>query len=217
MATNSYYIDLILNRLTRPGSPALRPNVLVELNECVKRLERGAIKPWFLEYRHTGSFTPGQDYIDLPADFLEEVEEGQFKFRDSSNTWHKLTKVDHEFLEAETEDLDPGLPQGYALFGDRFYLGPAPLADYAYKFQYHRRTGSIPDTAVEATNRWLLEFPDLLTFDTAVRVARTYMQGTEGVLARLEPEQRRAHSEFLIAVESRKHVNRDYLLDNVER
>ena len=211
---NSQILDRIMQRLTRTA-PTTRAIVLLELNEKIRELERGPVKPWFMEKSVSGVLTSLQNTLALPSDFLEEYEEGAFRIQDLQGAWSAPIKVPIERLEHETDALDPALPEGYSLFGEVFYLGPAPASAYPYKLKYYGRTTAIVDDGATTTNQWALEFFNYLTLVVAHLVANTHLQSME-IVTKIEPELAIAHSHFWRAVESRKHANADYLVGDSE-
>ena len=212
---NSEVIDTIMARLAGRTAASTRTIVVQELNEKIRQLERGPLKPWFLEKRITGTLPLGVDSLELPTDFLEEYEEGSFRIQLLDGKWTDPLKVDIEKLESETDGVNPGPPEGYSLFGDLFYLGPVPDVDYTYKLKYYGRTDAVADNESLVLNPWLLEFFNFVTLATAYIVAVTHLQSTD-MAAKMQQELTVASDGFFRAVESRKHVNMDYLLGGSE-
>jgi len=212
--TNAEVLTLLMGRLVRTA-PTLRALVLLELNEKIRQLERSPSKPWFLEKEVVGVFTIGVAYIDLPADFLEEVEEGAFRVQGVIAGMGDPPEVDIDDLHSETDNTAPGMPEGYALFAERIYVGPLPDAAYGYKLKYFGRTDPILDDDLPVTNKWLLEFFNFTTLSVLMIVARTHLQSME-MATKLEPELQLAQGEFWRAVEARKHASRTYLRGNSE-
>lgn len=215
--TNAEALTLMMARLAGRSAVTTRALVVQELNEKIRQLEQGPVKPWFLETLVTGTMTTGQNFIDLPSAFLEEYEEGAFRVQNLEGVWSDPDpqKVPIETLEAETDGLDPAIPEGYSLFGDKFYLGPTPDQDYPYKLKCYQRTDAVVDDTASLTNPWLLHFFNFITLATGHVVALTHLQSVE-IAAKLKPELDGAYDQFWRAVESRKHVNADYRLGNSE-
>jgi hypothetical protein len=215
---NSEVLDHMLVRFGDRKSPSLRSNLLIELNEKLRQLDQSELIPWFNEKRWETNLVATQPYLDLPSDFIREVEEGKFKIRNtnvSPNLWTPLVKVSLEKLEEETENFDPALPAGYALFGKRVYFGPTPDQAYAIKLPYYGRSGSILDDAAEVTNEWLINFYNFITLDTIDLVARTKVRD-EKLVNLIGNELVQAHEHMSRAIEARQHVNMDYLLTDEE-
>lgn len=212
---NAEFITNIMQRLGNRRSPELRANVVIELNEKIRQLDQGLSPPWFLETYSTGTTTAGVNYVNVPDGFVREVEEGRFKVQNSEGQWIPLFKMQIERLEDETENATSAFPEGYALFGSRFYLGPTPDAVYAYKIPCIIRTSPIVDNTQEATNPWILNFFNYISLETVDIVARTHIQSSE-IPGKIADQLSQARVDFWRIVEARKHVNMDYLLDNEE-
>lgn len=215
MATNAEVITNMMDRLGSRSALVLRGKVLYELNEKIRQYDSAALLPWFNESRITGNFVAAQDYIAVPSNFVREVEEGEFKVKTLDGVWKKIFKVSLEKLEAETENAIPAFPEGYAIYGDRFYFGPIPDAAYEYKFPVYIRTNVILDNNSAVTNPWLLEFYNLMTFETLDIVARVHVQSDE-LANKFRQPLAEARDSFVRTVEARKHANMDYLLTDSE-
>jgi hypothetical protein len=173
------------------------------------------VKPWFLEEIAEGALVTDQGYLTLPADFLEETEEGTFEVENSEGAWTELKKVSKEKLREETANEDPALPEGYAIWGNRFLLGPTPDSTYAYRFDYFSRTEAVLDNASAVTNEWLLEFFNYTTMATLIVVAGQHIQ-SDAMVVKFKAEQSRNYDQFLKAVTSRQVAGRTYLLTDEE-
>lgn len=213
--TNAEMLSLMMGRLGSRTAPALRANVLKELNEKIKELEVGPIKPWFMEDLASGSTVAGQNYINLPTDFLQEVDEGRVRLQNLEGVWFPLGKGTMEQLEDEFLNDEAAFPQGYALQGTRMYLGPAPDDVYAYRFQYFKKSTTILDNNTEVSNPWLVEFFNFTTLAALSTVARLHVQSMD-IVTKLDAELKTAFDGFWRAVEARKHTNMDYMLGDEE-
>lgn len=215
--TNAELFALVMARLAGRTAVNTRALVVTELNEKIRQFERGPVKPWFMEKLLSGTVTAATATIALPADFLEEYEEGAFRIATLDGVWSDPDprKVPIEALEKETDGLAPSIPYGYSIFGNSIYLGPTPDLDYPYKLKYYGRTDVIVDNTDPISNPWALEFFNLLSLSSAHVVAVTHLQSTD-IAAKIQPELKTAYDEFWRAVESRKHVNMDYLLGDSE-
>lgn len=212
MATNAENIALTMQRLGSRSSPTLRAQILAEMNKAIRELERGPTKPWFMESRLTGVLVVGQDYIEQPATFLGEHEEGSLRLRDISTTpskWGALTKEDYDAIQYKAENCDPGKPCAYALMGTRVYFDREADLAYPYRWEAMVRTTLIVDNTVESTNPWLTEFFDLISLSAAMKVARLHIKSAE-LAAELRPELDQARDSFWRECESRQQVNRNY-------
>lgn len=217
MTTNTEALDELCGLVNRTATET-RARLLKRLNQTIRGLERGPVKPWFLETEVSGSpvLVASQGYIDLPTDFLEEYEDGAFRIQDTvEGAWTDPDKVEVEQLETGGDDLSAALPTGYAIYGDKILLRAVPDLAYPYKFKYYGRTDPIVEDTDDITNKWLLEFYDLVLYQTAVYAASSFLRAPE-IVRDLAPILKMEKDNFLRAVESRKHANMDYLLGNRE-
>lgn len=210
MATNAENITLTMNRLGSRSSPTLRTQVLVEMNKTIRELERGPTKPWFMESRLEGVLIASQDYIDLPATFLQEVEEGVFRlYNPECEKWIPIAKKDYDQVQWKSENCDAEFPCMYALHGTRIYFGATPDLAYQYRWEAMVRSTAVVDNATESSNPWLVEFFDLVSLLTADKIARFHIRSQEIVRDLAQPlTQARDH--FWRECEARQQVNRDY-------
>lgn len=216
--TNTQALDLIMKRLGGRTSTDTRATLLLELNNKIAELERGPLKPWFLETEQTQATTPfvvGQNYIALPSDFLMEIEDADFRVQNGDGDYVSLVKVPYRRLMQETENADSGAVEGYALFGERIYLGPAPDVAYNYKFPYLAKTTAVVDDSNAITNKWLLEFFNYITLEAAFVMASEHVQSVE-LMNKLSAPLAAAQRAFRQEVEARIHTNMTYLLNDSE-
>lgn len=212
---NTEVFDLMAGRLGRRQAPLIRQVCVTELNQAIRELERGPNKPWFLEDSAEDDLVANQGYIELPADFLMEIEEGTFELEHEADGWTELTKVARDVLRKNTANCDPAFPEAYSIWGKRFLLGPTPDQAYAYRFDYYKRTESVGDNSSTVTNDWLLEFFDYTTYFALIKVARDHLQNSA--------KQKEMTDAWLVAkdmyfreIEARKISNETLLLTNEE-
>lgn len=216
--TNAEALTLMMARLAGRSAVSTRALLLIELNEKIKQLEIGPLKPWFMEAASVGlTTTAAVQTSALPTDFIEEYEDGALRIADLDGVWRDPDpkKVSIEVLERETDGVDPALPAGYAIFGANIYWGPAPDQDYAYKLKYYKFSTAVVDDDTPIANPWLLNFFNFTTLATMHHFALLHLQGTD-IANKIKPELTVAADQFARAVESRKHANMDYLLDDTE-
>lgn len=212
---NSTAINWIMRLLAGRTAEQTRLDVVFQLNEKIRELEIGPVKPHFLEKVGTGVFVVDQDYIDLPADFIEEYEEDAFRFQDAEAAWYTPKKAIIEHLRAEYDGVDSAAPEAYAVYGDRMYLGATPDYAYTYRLLYYGHTDPVVDDDQPITNQWLLRFFNYTTLEVALHIAATILQSAE-IVAKLAPVHKQAFDRFWRSVESRKIANMDPLLGNTE-
>jgi len=215
---NTEVLNNMMKRLGNRTAPTLRATVLLELNQKIRQLEQGATIPWFLEDRWDDVCVSAQDFLPLPADFLREVEEGQFRVQNinaSPVAWANVVKSSYEKVDEAGSSVDPALPLVYALFGVKVYFAPTPDVAYPIRLPYYKRTAEITDTNDVVSNLWLTEFYNFVTLSTLDIVAATHIRDAK-LRADILPELQVAADDFWRSVEARQHVNRDYLLDDTE-
>lgn len=213
--TNAEAISLMMGRLGGRTASSLRATLLLELNNKIRELERGDVKPWFLEELAEDVMVSSQSYITLPTLFLEEVEDGTFEVRNSAGVWTELTKVTREKLREETANELPAIPEGYAIWGSKFLLGPTPDAAYSYRFDYYKRTTAVVDNSSAIDNSWLLEFFEYTSTETLAIVAGQHIQSAE-VVQKISMNRSRLYDQFLKAVVQRESARRTLLLTDEE-
>lgn len=210
MATNAENLTLAMLRLGSRSSTQLRAQLLLELNKTIRELERGPTRPWFMESRLEGSLTANQDYIALPATFLDELEEGVFRlYNTECEKWKPLYKKDYDQVQYKSENCDAAFPEYYALHGERMYFAATPDAAYNYRWEAYVRTDAVVDNASETTNKWLIEYYDLVTLMALDKVARLHIRASQ-VVADIAAPLAKAQDDFWRSVEARQQINRDY-------
>jgi hypothetical protein len=206
---NSRMFDLIMARLGGRRDAGLRALCVEEMNEKIKQLEDGAVKPWFMEDLLTDTMTIDQNYIVLPENFKQEVEEGRFRIQ-VDGKWKRCSrKVDYDTLRDHTENCASAMPEGYALFGNRIYVGPAPNLAYPWRLEAYVSSTPVVDDAQEITNPWAKHYFNLITLATIEVIAQFHIQSA-AIMAKTEGPLKAAYDTFWRSVEARQHVNLDY-------
>ena len=157
----------------------LDANIVRYLQLAQTTLERGPTKPWFLISEDTFTSTVAdEERISLPLDFLQEVEDGAFRYR--PDNWPddeevELVKDEYDVLKRNFVDNEAGPPEAYALIGNYFRIFPTPDDVYNIRLIYYKK-GVTLDTNVE--NEWLREIP-LLLLGTAGNMMTTPVRDKE--------------------------------------
>lgn len=209
MSTNA---DLISRALMHLGNrTSYRSTVLSCFKGWVKKQERGALLPWFLEKETSGLETvAAQDYIALPDDYLRHLDEGVVLVEDSSGVEHKVVKTPS--LDRLLVDTREGMPEAYYLFAGRIYLRPIPDAIYPFRFFYYRKSVVLDDSDTETTD-WALEAEDAVIFGGAAIFASTVMMNQK-LTAALEKQENMAMTNLWIANEARIHTGQEYGIED---
>lgn len=177
--TRDEALTLLLRRAgQREGDTKLKNQIIEEMKLAQTSMEQGGVQirgggvfwPNFLISEvSTATTTVDEPRMDLPNDFLMEVEDGALFVKDSSK-WFHLEKEEWDILRSN--NLDSGRPEYYAALGDYFYLFPVPDKQYTLKLIYYQSAGDL-DTDIE--NRWLQYAPHLLIARVGATMAEQYL------------------------------------------
>lgn len=178
-------------------------------------LEGADFKPWFLlsEYMHalTGANEPR---IPLPANFLEELEEGILWVQaPGATTYTKLVRDDLDILEERYIDSEPGVPEAYAIAGKDAVLFPTPADAYPMKMRCYLREPTLDYAYGEATNadpttnEWLTHAADWLIGEVGAVIAGQYIKD-EPTAAKFAEEAMKGRARLYVAHVAREEANR---------
>jgi hypothetical protein len=212
--TNKEMFDLIMQRFGNRSSTTLRATVVKELNEKIRQHEQGDILPWFMEDIWITSTAANVDYLDLPSDYIRDDDEGYPEFSFTSG-YKRAVKDGYNNLRATYANATAAVPEGFAIYGEKVYLGPTPDASYTFRLPYFKRTGEVADTTSTITNKWLLNFFNFITLSTIDLVARTHTRDQK-LIDMVSVPLKDAYGLMWKAIEGRLHAGREYLLDNEE-
>ena len=154
----------------------LASDITSELQIAQAELEKGPTKPWFLvsedSYKRT---TVGEQRLELPSDFLEEVEDGVLRYvpdtpADNSDESNEvdLVKEDYDILRKNYLLNTGGPPEAYCLLGKYFRIFPTPNEAYLIRMIYFKKALTL-DTNIE--NEWLEHVPLLLMGSAGLKIA----------------------------------------------
>lgn len=161
-------------------SPVLRANTLLELKlQQETTLEGGSSLPWFIITEDaTVTTTVNERRVEVPSDFIREVEEKPLLYVPSDGDEIELHKGSYEELLAHHGSEAVGAPKDYALRGDYIMLFPKPDAIYTLKLPgYYARQAAPTDTTAE--NQWMKWVPDLLMALTGETIALQHIHDFE--------------------------------------
>lgn len=137
------------------------------------KLELMPTKPWFL-LTEPQDLTTTADvaYVAVPTDFLQENDEGGMWYYDASaDPGYELTEMkkdDYDVLVENYRGATTGIPEAYALMGERLYLFPTPDDTYTLKYIYYKKADLL---ATDVENEWLQHIPELLIAKTGSMMA----------------------------------------------
>lgn len=205
MTTNAGILDLAMARLGSRRSPAVRSNLLNEINASILTLERGAFFPWFLQ--NTASLVVSADltFAALPSDFALEQEDTR-PYYTLEGTVYYLTKRLYAVLQGET----PTTVKYYAIQGSTLHFRKATEQQLTITLLYYAKTDAgVLDNSTEASNLWLLNARDWVLAMALKNVAALHLKDME-LAAGFSGMEQQAKRELYIYHESRVHQNQDY-------
>lgn len=212
--TNAEMFDLIMKRLGNRTSPTLRATVVQEINEKIRFLDQADEPAWFQEEIWTPSTVANQGYLDLPADYIRDNDEGEPEIYNGT-VYDRIVKVGYNLLRKQTANATPAIPEGFALYGEKVYFGPTPDAVYLFRLPYFKRTEVVADNSSAISNKWAVNFFNFLTLSTIDIVARTHTRDMK-VVQSISQELQVAADKMYKAIEARVHAGREYILDDEE-
>lgn len=127
--------------------------------------------PWFLLTESASTSTNTDDErVQLPSDFIQEVEEAALWIQQDDGSYLEMCKYDLDTLRRA--EPASGRPRKYAVLGQYIHFWPVPDSTYAIKMIYVAED-TVLDSNVE--NKWLKYAPELLIAATGLRMA-AYVQ-----------------------------------------
>jgi hypothetical protein len=168
--------DLLAQRLGNRQDLVSRMATEVQLLQDVK-LEQNYWLPWFLETEmaYTAT-TAGEERVELPADFLGEVEEQALWLYDSTASlqYKALRKMEYDDMIVKYPGT--GTPEAYAIGANYLFVRSIPDAVYTLKMRYLARD-AVLDSNIE--NQWLKYASDLVMAELGAVMAKQHMQYME--------------------------------------
>jgi len=168
-------VTLVLNRCgNRSGDSGLTSAALLELKMLQGRLEEAPDPPWFLiSERADGEVTQSEPRLELPSDFLMELEEGALFLVKGDGTEKELKKDEYDRLRRTYLNTEEGEPEWYTIRGKYIYLFPTPDAAYEVRLVYYKRD-TAPATGV--TNEWSTYAADVLIAELGMVISGEYLK-----------------------------------------
>lgn len=164
----SKIVSLIKMRLGNRTDTDIDARIDAELDMAQYELEHfGDFTPWFLLSENaTYTLTPTEQRVPLPADMLQEYEEGALFYG-----YDPLTKYDYDALVAKFRD-STGSPQGYALVDNYFIVFPIPDAAYNITMKYYQVDTAPSAVLTSGENKWMKNAAQWLLAKTGSAIAR---------------------------------------------
>ena len=157
MATN--YTDLkaeIAEFLNRDDLTSIIPTFISLAEAEFQRV----IRHWKMEQRATGQQTGGDQYMQIPADWLETIRMHIVGSGTSAITMQSRAAIAD--IRAKNEDVSTKAPYYYCHADSQFELYPTPAEDTDIELLYYQK---IPVLSASNATNWLLdEAPDLYLY-----------------------------------------------------
>ena len=128
------------------------------------------IRHWKMESRADGQQSGGDQWMQVPADWLETIRLHLTGSGTSALTLASRAAIAD--IRAKNENVSTTLPYYYSHADGQFELYPTPVEDTDFELLYYQK---IPDLATNSTN-WLLETaPDVYLYGALVH-SSAYLQ-----------------------------------------
>lgn len=185
----------------------------VSLAQEVELELNGLLKPWFLESEAaTAETVPGESRLELPKDFIGEVEESEmYVFMETAQKFKIIDKDTYDRLSVEYFERGQGRPEKYAITGEYYRLFPTPDAIYTLQQRYYERDVAFVTVSDTGENRWMKYASDLLMAVGGMQYASKHLQNPN-LTATFQPDIERAWSRLQRENERRKHANMSYVM-----
>jgi hypothetical protein len=152
----------IADFLNRDDLTAVIPT-FIQLAEAQMNRE---IRHWKMEQRATGQQSGGDQYMQIPADWLETI---RFTLTGSGTSALTLaSRAAIADIRAKNENVSTVLPYYYTHADGQFELYPTPVETTDFELLYYQK---IPDLATNSTNWLLEEAPDAYLYGALLHSA----------------------------------------------
>jgi hypothetical protein len=124
------------------------------------------IRHWKMEQRSSGQQSAGDQYMQVPADWLETI---RFTLTGSGTSALTLaSRAAIADIRAKNENVSTVLPYYYTHADGQFELYPTPVEDTDFELLYYQK---IPDLATNSTNWLLTDAPDVYLYGALLHSA----------------------------------------------
>lgn len=206
--TNKEFITLILSRCgRREGNDKLRTTVEQEIQILISQMEKTKEElPWFLETTDSRVMIVNQPWIELPSNFLKEVEESVLLYKDpDDNQWYGGVKRIPDVTRGKVVANAASLPETYSIYGNRLIFGPAPMKAYAYELPYARTSDLFTENEEQITD-WCLHATQAVSNTIQEIICRQHLQDDQ-MAARYTQMAMSAWIQFKDYCNTRKYTN----------
>lgn len=193
----------------------LRETIIFEMQTVqAEELEQdNEFKPWFL-FRDISTLetNPNRDWIDLPADFLLQVDDIWLYYNEpdvdpEENPWKPIMgNVMSEAIGWQIGTTE-SRPRIASIQGTRVYVRPTPTQALPLRLVYFARE---PALTTNITNNWLRYASDWLISATAAKIARLYLQDDKAGMLQ-EAEALKARKRLWLKTETRLNTGMDFI------
>jgi hypothetical protein len=124
------------------------------------------VRHWKMEARSSGQQSAGDQYMQIPADWLETIRLHLTASGTSALTLASRAAIAD--IRAKNEDVSTRLPYYYCHSDGQFELYPTPSEDTDIELLYYQK---IPDLASNTTNWLLSDAPDVYLYGSLLHSA----------------------------------------------
>ena len=139
--------------------------VIVDFVKLAEAQINRDVRHWRMEVRSSGQQTAGDEYAQIPADWLETL-----RFNIVGNGTSPIELVSSAAMATLRSQISDqfGTPTSYCLAAGQFQLFPTPLADVDVELLYY---AEVPDLATNNTNWLLTAAPDVYLYGSLLHSA----------------------------------------------
>jgi len=124
------------------------------------------IRHWQMEARVSGQQSAGDQYMQIPSDWLETIRLHLTGSGTSALTLASRAAIAD--IRAKNEDISNVAPYYYTHADGQFELYPTPVEDTDFELLYYQK---IPDLATNSTNWLLTDAPDVYLYGALLHSA----------------------------------------------
>jgi hypothetical protein len=169
ISTYSELKTSIANFLNRSDLDSVIPDFISLAEAQINR----DIRHWEMEERASGQQDPGDQYMQVPADWLETI---RLHLTGSGTSTLELASLSAIADKRQDNDDITGKPRFYAHVRGEFELYPTPDDTYDFELLYYKKIPALSDST---TTNWLLDYaPDVYLYGSLIHSA-PYLQEDE--------------------------------------
>jgi len=151
----------IADFLNRDDLTAVIPDFIALAESQINR----DVRHWKMEARSSGQQTALDEYMQIPADWVETI---RMHLTGSGTSTVNLISRDAMADKRQANNDETGIPTHYTHANGQFQLYPTPSNDTDFELLYYQKIPSL----ITNTNNWLLlEAPDVYLYGTLLHSA----------------------------------------------